>query len=287
MDKKLYHSIFGLQESVPDLSSHKVPNLKFVIWLSIIVIPFVYFYPNQFYNISLFIISSIFFFSVLVKFAFFIFGMRDSKTLIKENEKLPIYTIMVAMYKEAETVSKIIKSISDIDYPKDKLQVLFVLEGDDDDTIKACEANNLPSYFEVVVVPDSQPKTKPKACNYALQEAKGEYVTIYDAEDIPDPQQLLKVLSVFAKSDEKLACVQSRLNWFNWNENWLSRLFSIEYSVWFDFIVNGLSKYQLLIPLGGTSNHFKTKTLKEVGGVGCFQRNRGCRFRSKDSSPWL
>ena len=68
----------------------------------------------------------------------------------------------------------------------------------------------------------------------------------------------------FRRSDEKLACVQARLNYFNRSENWLTRMFTLEYSQWFDFLLPGLDRLKMPIPLGGTSNHFRLSVLRKV-----------------------
>ncbi len=91
-------------------------------------------------------------------------------------------------------------------------------------------------------MPTSHPRTKPKACNYGLQFCRGEYVTIYDAEDYPEPDQLKKALLAFRNGPPELICVQAALNYFNANENYLTRMFTLEYSYWFDYLLPGLDR---------------------------------------------
>jgi cellulose synthase/poly-beta-1,6-N-acetylglucosamine synthase-like glycosyltransferase len=178
---------------------------------------------------------------------------------------LPIFTVLVPMYKEAAVLPLITKALKNLDYPASKLEVKLVLEEDDAETIDAAKSLKLPGTFEIIRVPASQPKTKPKACNYALQFTRGEFVTIYDAEDQPEPDQLKKAVLAFRDADPRLACVQARLNYFNRGENWLTRMFTLEYSQWFDFLLPGLDWLKVPIPLGGTSNHFKLEALRRVG----------------------
>lgn len=178
---------------------------------------------------------------------------------------LPVYTVLVPMYKEAAVLPLLAKALKGLDYPASKLEVKLVLEEDDTETIDAAKALKLPGTFEIVRVPPSQPKTKPKACNYALQFCRGEFVTIYDAEDQPEADQLKKAVLAFRNGDPKLACVQGRLNYFNRSENWLTRMFTLEYSQWFDFLLPGLDWLKVPIPLGGTSNHFRRAALRKVG----------------------
>jgi cellulose synthase/poly-beta-1,6-N-acetylglucosamine synthase-like glycosyltransferase len=70
----------------------------------------------------------------------------------------------------------------------------------------------------------------------------------------------------FRHGPARLACVQAALNYYNWNENFLTRMFTLEYSFWFDYLLPGLDRLRMPIPLGGTSNHFRTSVLRELGG---------------------
>ena len=114
------------------------------------------------------------------------------------------------------------------------------------------------------VVPPSHPQTKPKACNFALRFARGEYLVVYDAEDRPEPDQLRKVVATFRRSPPNTACLQCRLNYYNVNENWLTRMFTLDYALWFDQMLPGLERLGMPIPLGGTSNHFRIDVLREL-----------------------
>ena len=140
----------------------------------------------------------------------------------------------------------------------------------DSDTLARAKALSLPANFEFVVVPDANPRTKPKALNYALQFARGEYVVVYDAEDRPEPGQLHKALMAFQAGPANLACVQARLTVYNAAENWLTKQFTIEYAALFSGLLPTLQRLGLPIPLGGTSNHFRTSALKWLGAWDAF-----------------
>jgi cellulose synthase/poly-beta-1,6-N-acetylglucosamine synthase-like glycosyltransferase len=178
----------------------------------------------------------------------------------------PIYTILCPLYKEVLVIPQFIAAMEAIDYPREQLEVLLLLEQDDRESIAAIEVMKLPGYFKILIVPDSMPKTKPKACNYGLLRATGEYSVIYDAEDIPDTQQLKKAVVAFETSSKRIGCIQAKLNYYNWDQNLLTRLFTLEYSLWFNLILTGLQSIKAPIPLGGTSNHFRTKVLRQLGG---------------------
>ena len=178
-----------------------------------------------------------------------------------DDAALPVYTILVPLYREARVLPQLVSALMRLDYPAAKLDIKLVMEGVDRETIAAAEALELPHAFEIVVVPEGGPRTKPKALNYALQFARGEYVAIYDAEDRPEPDQLRRALAAFARGPAHLACVQARLNFYNPSESWLAKQFTIEYGALFDGLLPALERLGLPIPLGGTSCHFRASAL--------------------------
>ncbi len=181
-------------------------------------------------------------------------------------EDLPNYSIIMPLFMEQEVLEELIENISAIKYPKDKMQVLIVLEEEDVIMQHSIKSIKLPEFFQVIIVPRSNIQTKGNACNYALNFVKGEYCVIYDAEDKPDVYQLSKAVQKFHALDASYVCLQAKLNYYNWNENFLTKMFAIEYAILFDYVIPMLVKFNFSIPLGGTSNHFKTSVLKEIGG---------------------
>jgi cellulose synthase/poly-beta-1,6-N-acetylglucosamine synthase-like glycosyltransferase len=179
-------------------------------------------------------------------------------------EELPVFTVLVPMFREAAMLPGLAQALRDFDYPLGKLDIKIVLEAGDRETIEAARGLGLEGVFEIIVVPWSKPQTKPKACNFALRFARGEYVVIYDAEDRPEPDQLRKVVATFRRAPASTACLQCRLSYYNVNENWLTRMFTLDYALWFDQVLPGLERLNLPIPLGGTSNHFRTDILREL-----------------------
>jgi cellulose synthase/poly-beta-1,6-N-acetylglucosamine synthase-like glycosyltransferase len=180
------------------------------------------------------------------------------------DEELPIYTVLVPMFREAAMLPQLAQALRSLDYPLGKLDIKIVLEADDRATIETARTLGLEGVFEIIIVPPSEPQTKPKACNFALRFARGEYLVIYDAEDRPEPDQLRKVVATFRRSPPNTACLQCRLNYYNVAENWLTRMFTLDYTLWFDQVLPGLERLGLPIPLGGTSNHFRTDVLREL-----------------------
>jgi cellulose synthase/poly-beta-1,6-N-acetylglucosamine synthase-like glycosyltransferase len=230
-------------------------------------------FVNSFIFFNLFF-SFVFLFSIVFKLYIALKGSKyelvevvtkDEVKAIK-NDTLPVYTILLPVYKEDKLIRKLIWNLRSLDYPRGKLDVKLLIEEDDDKTLNAVRNLDFPANFETIVVPFHMPKTKPKACNYGLFFCKGIYLTIYDAEDVPDSDQLKKVVSLFRKLPKDYVVLQGALNYFNKNENLLTRMFTLEYSYWFDYMLPGLQSLDVPIPLGGTSNHFKLDKLRELGG---------------------
>jgi cellulose synthase/poly-beta-1,6-N-acetylglucosamine synthase-like glycosyltransferase len=192
--------------------------------------------------------------------------ITDQQVAALDERNLPKYTVLVPVFKEANIVAQLIGNLGHIDYPPEKLEILILIEEEDYETRDALTGANPPPNFHIVTVPKGAPQTKPRACNVGLFFATGKYLVIFDAEDTPEPDQLKKAVIAFENGGEKTVCVQAALNYFNADENALTRMFTLEYSYWFDYMLPGLDLADLPIPLGGTSNHFRTSALVELGG---------------------
>ena len=178
---------------------------------------------------------------------------------------LPAYTIIAPLYREAAIAPDLVAALSAIDYPADRLQALMVVESDDAETREALEALPLPVWMSVLVAPPGWPRTKPRACNIALEQASGDLLTIYDAEDRPDPGQLREAAARFAAASPRLACLQAPLR-IDPDRRLLPAQFALEYAVQFEVLMPALARLGLPFPLGGTSNHFRVAALRAVGG---------------------
>ena len=231
-------------------------NAHLVLSIIVAVLSVVYFADAVF---SFFVIVKSLHFPVEMEFSDGEFQELNSKTL-------PLYTILCPLYREAKILLQFVKAMDSLNWPTNRLEVLLLLEQNDEETIDAVKKMNLPAHFKILIVPHSLPKTKPKACNYGLAHARGSLIVIYDAEDKPEPDQLKKAYLGFAKSDHRVACLQAKLNYYNPHHNFLTMLFTAEYSLWFDVILPGFQSINTAIPLGGTSNHFRTDVLRKLEG---------------------
>ncbi|MBT3376552.1 MAG: glycosyltransferase [Lentisphaerae bacterium] len=209
----------------------------------------------------------------------------------------PSYLIQIPMYHEGDVLPTLVKGLSQLDYPKDRLEIRLLIEEDDPETMDVAQALDLKPPFVIYPIPVSHPRTKPKACNVALANTDADFLVIFDAEDRPEKDQLKKAVLAFTKSPVKVACIQAKLNFYNPDQNFLTRCFTAEYATWFDLCLPGLDCLKAPIPLGGTSNHFKLDVLKHLGGWDEFNVTEDCdlglrlfaagwQTRVLDSTTW-
>lgn len=292
----------------PDASAMRVTNtLQKVVLLVLVVLVALCFVLD--WALTLIVLNGLFlaFYLATVAFKAYLIDLsvragsgvafsKDEIAALKDDD-LPGYSILVPLYREAASLPRLLDGLRALDYPKEKLDILLLLEEDDQDTRRALELTDLPRYVRAVVTPDSQPKTKPKACNLGLALARGEYVVIYDAEDRPEPDQLKKAVLGFGRCGREVACLQARLDFYNQRQNLLTRWFTTDYAIWFDLLLPGLDHLNAPIPLGGTSNHFRTAELRALLGWDPYNVTEDCelgvrlalagkRTRMMDSTTW-
>ena len=179
--------------------------------------------------------------------------------------RLPIVSVMVALYRESSIAPRLVKRLGKLDYPQELLDVLLVVEAEDSLTRAALERADLPGWMRIVLVPAGSVKTKPRALNFALDQCRGSIVGVYDAEDAPEPDQIRKVVDRFHARGPDLACLQGRLDFYNPRVNWLSRCFTIEYAAWFRLLLPGIERLGMAVPLGGTTLFFRRAALEGLG----------------------
>lgn len=267
----------GLTKQNPQLSAHQTVDPRQGMLACAIftagILSFWYL-PHQAAAFFLLTCHALYGASMLFKWVLFTAGVKYSGNIhtlgrvlpMPDEHSLPVYTILVPLFKEANSLPRLMESLERIDYPAAKLDIKLVLEEDDAETYEAAIALKPSYHYEIIRVPPSLPRTKPKACNYALRFARGEYVCIFDAEDHPARLQLKRAVAAFRHAGDDVICLQARLNYYNANENWLTRFFTLEYTILFDFTLPGLQYFGMPIPLGGTSNHMNLAKLREIGG---------------------
>lgn len=187
----------------------------------------------------------------------------DSKTRFR----LPRVSIMVPLLREKEIAQALIARLSRLTYPKALLDIVLVLEERDEVTRQTLANTNLPPWMKVIEVPCTNGvTTKPRALNYALDFCRGSIIGVWDAEDLPAPDQIEIVAHHFHCAPPEVVCLQGILDYYNPRANWLSRCFTIEYATWWRIIMPGIARLGLVIPLGGTTLFFRRDALEKVRG---------------------
>lgn len=181
-------------------------------------------------------------------------------------EELPMITLLAPLRDEAVMLERLSDALSRLDYPADRLELLFIIKADDADTLAAAVALPRNPGRRIIIVPPGEPRTKPRALNYAMAFAHGELIAVYDAEDRPAPDQLRVAAESFAAGPDTLACLQAPLNWYNREDNWLTRQFALEYASQFHALLPLYDRLSWPLPLGGTSNIFRRSALRAVHG---------------------
>jgi cellulose synthase/poly-beta-1,6-N-acetylglucosamine synthase-like glycosyltransferase len=193
-------------------------------------------------------------------------NLKPEQTRLATPSQWPTFTILCPLYREANVAHDLVAALLRLDYPAHAVDIKLLVEEDDAETLAAALAAVDASHMEVVAVPAAQPRTKPKALNIGLARARGDYVVVFDAEDRPHPQQLRAALTAFENGPSSLACVQAPLLIDNAETSWIARQFAAEYAVQFAALLPFLARAGLPLPLGGSSNYFRTNALRDAGG---------------------
>jgi glycosyltransferase XagB len=268
----LRRATFGLQKSKPHYSAHKRLTAQQIVWAVILLcwlgLAFQLLTTETLAAAASFIFGFFFLSVISVRILGLIYA-RPNKSPPRYNLKdddLPTCTVLVPVFRETGVLGQLIRALSKLNYPISKLDIKIIAEEKDVGMRLALHGMELPTQFEIIIVPEGKPQTKPRALNYALQFARGSLLTIYDAEDIPDRNQLRLAAEKFSRAQTNLACLQAELTFYNPSENWLTRQFTIEYAMLFKLALPSLAQERLPLLLGGTSNHFKTEILRNIGG---------------------
>lgn len=264
-------AVGGLFERFPAMSARIVANAwqGTMVGVALTALPVGMLLAPGLVLYSLHIAATLFFFACVALRLAAVVSMRPGtrpQQIAAPTDEVPVFTVLVALYKEARLASGLLAALDRIVWPRRQLEIKLVCEEDDEATLAALRRHRLPPHIEIVEVPPGEPRTKPKALSYALPMAGGEFVALYDAEDIPHPMQLVEAWQRFRTSGPDLAVVQAPLEISNGDESMIARMFAFEYAGLFRGLLPWLSRRRLLLPLGGTSNHFRRAALEEVGG---------------------
>ena len=273
---RLDASISGLADKVPFVSARAIlsrgQRLVLLAALSLIVVG-VLLSVRDTAIVLLSLITAVYIAVTVYRIVLFVRSARpgvvltvsDAEARAVADADLPLYTVLIPAFRETEVIATLLERLGRIEYPKDRLDIKLLVEADDEDTIAAVAGIDPGAQFELILIPPAEPRTKPKALNYGVTLARGELVAVYDVEDDPDPLQLRRAAVALGRLGPEFGCLQAKLSYNNPNQNLITKWFTIEYAMWFSYMLPGLASLGAPIPLGGTSNHFRRSVLRSMG----------------------
>lgn len=220
----------------------------------IIVCLFVFFYVSLFYNLPI-LVAGIRDFKR--------YKRRGVKKFVLQKKELPFFSLILPVKNEHSVVNRVLKAFSELNYPKEKFEVVIVDDGSVDGTIQlakdfAANHDNFRFYHRDF--------SRGKACalNYGLENSRGDILAIFDADNVPEKDTLLIAAAHFR--DKSIAALQGRIHSINSNQNMLTEFISIEDSVWCEAFLRGKESLGLFVHLRGCCQFIRKEVLEGLGG---------------------
>src|SRR3989344_1409781 len=167
------------------------------------------------------IIASIYLYSIFLLLLFKNWKELFTYDLSKEN--LPSVTILIPAYNEEDTIAGTIQSVLDLEYPKNKKEIIVLNDGSKDKT------GEISNQFNGIKVINKQNSGKADSLNYGISIAKNEFIAVVDADCYHEKDALIKVMNCF-KEDPNIEAVTSAVRVKN-QETLLGKLQFIEYTL--------------------------------------------------------
>lgn len=177
--------------------------------------------------------------------------------------RLPKISIVVPVKDEERVVGRLLKSLLKLDYPPEKREIIIVEDASTDKTFKICKEFSNKHSDCVKFFHRNFSNGKPSALNYGFKKAKGEIVAVFDADNIPEPDVLLRAAKYF--EDPSVAAIQGTTNIINSDENMLTKFVSYEEAVWLKNYLQGKDALNLFVPLAGSCQFIRKDIAEKVG----------------------
>jgi cellulose synthase/poly-beta-1,6-N-acetylglucosamine synthase-like glycosyltransferase len=168
------------------------------------------------------------------------------------------------MKDEAKVARRILDALMKINYPSERYEIIVVDDSSTDDTSKICKQfeNAYPNRMRYFCRKVSCGKSA--VLNYGLKFAKGEIIGVFDADNVPEPDVLIKTAKYFKTRD--VVAVQGLLSSINAEENMLTKIIQYEGMIQHYAFLSGKDELGLFVPLEGTCQFVRREALEEVGG---------------------
>ena len=143
----------------------------------------------------------------------------------------PNIAIVVPGFNEEEDVGNSLKSLLDVDYPIDKLQIVSVDDGSTDNTLAAMQATaaECDGRIEVIGFPENRGKRAAMAAGIRATDA--EFIVVVDSDSMLAPDGLRKIVQGFA--NPKVGAICGHTDVANADENWLAKMQAVRYYIAF------------------------------------------------------
>jgi len=180
------------------------------------------------------------------------------------GKKLPTVSIIVPVKNEAIVIGRLLEALLSLNYPHQKMEVIIVDGASVDDTLSICVqyARRYPN--QVRVLSQSVSNGKPSALNHALKFARGEIVGVFDADNLPEPDILIKLAGYLHSSS--VAAVQGRTRSINADQNLITKFVSYEEAIAFNINLQGRDALNLFVPLTGSCYFIRKSVLQKING---------------------
>jgi glycosyltransferase XagB len=191
-------------------------------------------------------------------------ALFNSAPTVYREPKLS-FTILLPAYHEEDVYFDTIQKVYDLNYPKKLVQIIALLRENDTGTIKVAQEklDQLRAPNVQLLITNDKHGGKPHQLNLGLKVAKGDIVTIFDAEDEPHPDILQVINTTFL--NEPVDVVQSGVQLMNHNTRWFCFLNVLEYFFWFKSSLHFFARCGMT-PLGGNTVFVKRPLMEYLGG---------------------
>lgn len=175
-------------------------------------------------------------------------------------------TIQLPLYNEMYVIERLIDSVCEIDYPKDKMEIQVLDDSTDETTsivAKAVEAKQKLGFDISHIRRGTREGYKAGALKEGMKIAKGEFIAIFDADFIPQKEFLKKTLSYF--TDDKVGMVQSRWEHLNGDYSIITKAQALALDGHFVIEQTVRNKSGFFINFNGTGGVWRKKCIEDAG----------------------
>jgi cellulose synthase/poly-beta-1,6-N-acetylglucosamine synthase-like glycosyltransferase len=189
---------------------------------------------------------------------------KDQQTSVRLKGGVPSISVILPVKNEANVIGRLLNALLNTDYPTEKKEIVIVEDGSTDKTLEICRSFKREHPSQVKIICKDGSDGKPSALMEALKHVNGEIVGVFDADNVPEPDALLRVASHF--EDSSVVAVQGRVCAINAEENMLTQIVAHEETVRYEGFMGGKEALGLFVPLNGSCYFVRRAVLDAVGG---------------------